>query len=558
MGDHSRVTASVAEATGSFRTMMKAHDLRALRLPLLAWVVVGLVSIFLHGPVPLYSTRSLAVAWEMWDRGSWLVPLFNGAPYSHKTPLLPWLIHAGWWVTGVSDVWPRVLMVLLGGLLVAQAGVLARRLYPGRMQLPGYTAWAMAGFWYFFLFDLQVMYELPLAVAVMAGLIALCRRDGDAWRPWWPGVALAVGVGLLAKGPVALLHLGVPLLAARWWHPAARADGRRFAASAALAVLGGIVLFALWLLPALTLGDPEYRQALLVTQTAGRIKDSFDHAEPWWWYAPTLLVLMAPWWWQAWWWRQVPALWRDAGNRFAWAWVLGVVLVFSLISGKQPYYLLPDFAGFALLLALAAERRPRLGVVPGVVVVVLAAVLLAFPLYAGRITSPFPATLGWSFPLAGAAMLGTGVAMLRWRRLPMQAGGVLLAIALLHAGATPLVRAQFDLTPMARLLGEEQRAGRRVAFLGEYQLQFHFAGRLRDPLEVVDEAAARTWATTHPHALIVVNWRNEWREPGAQPLLQQPFRKRWVQVWRAGDWRALPAQQIPLGPPPGHLHHQPR
>ena len=96
--------------------MMKTPDLRDLRLPLLAWGVVALVSIFLHGPVPLYSTRSLAVAWEMWDRGSWLVPLFNGAPYSHKTPLLPWLIHAGWLVTGVSDVWPRVLMVLLGGL----------------------------------------------------------------------------------------------------------------------------------------------------------------------------------------------------------------------------------------------------------------------------------------------------------------------------------------------------------------------------------------------------------------------------------------------------------
>ena len=537
---------------------MKTPDLRDLRAPLLAWAAVALVSIFLHGPVPLYSTRSLAVAWEMWDRGSWLVPLFNGAPYSHKTPLLPWLIHAGWMLTGVSDVWPRVLMVLLGGIVIAQAGLLARRLYPGRALLPAYTAWAMTGFWYFFLFDLQVMYELPLAVAVLGGMLALCRRDGDAWRPWWPGVALAIGFGLLAKGPVALLHLGVPLLAARWWHPVARADGKRFAASAALAALAGIALFALWLGPAVLLGDPEYREALLVTQTAGRIKDSFDHAEPWWWYAPMLLVLMAPWWWQAWWWRQVPTLWRDPGNRFAWIWLVGLVLAFSAISGKNPYYLLPDFAAFALLLAVGAERRPRLGVAPAVMVLVFAAVLLAFPLYAGRIHSPFPAQLAWSLPLAGAAMLLVGVAMLRWRSLPMLAGGVLLATALLHAGATPLVREQFDFTPTARLLGEAQRAGTRVAFLGEYQLQFHFAGRLREPLEVVDEAAARTWAEQHPQDLIVVNWRNEWREPGTQPLLQQRFRTRWIQVWRAGDWRGLPAQQIPLDPVSGQLRYQPR
>lgn len=101
-------------------------DLRILRAPLLAWAVVALLSIFLHGPLPLYSTRTLAVAWEMWDRGSWLVPLFNGAPYSHKTPLLPWLLHAGWALGGVNDVWPRLLMVLLGTLVIAQSGQIGR------------------------------------------------------------------------------------------------------------------------------------------------------------------------------------------------------------------------------------------------------------------------------------------------------------------------------------------------------------------------------------------------------------------------------------------------
>ena len=183
--------------------MTRLQDLRALRIPLLAWAAVTLVSIFLHGPVPLYSTRTLAVAWEMWDRGSWMVPLFNGAPYSHKTPLVPWLIHAGWLLFGVNDVWPRVLQVLLGTLVIAQTGLLAQRLYPLRPQVPVLAAWAMAGMWFYFMFSLQVMYELPLTVAVLGGLLALCRRRGEAWSPWWTGFALAVGLGLLAKGPVA-------------------------------------------------------------------------------------------------------------------------------------------------------------------------------------------------------------------------------------------------------------------------------------------------------------------------------------------------------------------
>ncbi|MBK6333832.1 MAG: glycosyltransferase family 39 protein [Thermomonas sp.] len=540
------------------RQMTATTGLRVLRAPLLAWAAVALVSIFLHGPLPLYSTRSLAVAWEMWDAGSWLVPLFNGEPYSHKTPLLPWLIHLGWLLGGVNDLWPRVLVVLLGTLAIAQTGLLAGRLYPRRPALPALAAWAMAGFWYFFLFSLQVMYELPLMVAVLGGLLALCRRDGAGWNPWWPGVALAVGFGLLAKGPVVLLHLGVPLLAARWWHPAAQRDGARFAKRALLAVLAGIGVFALWLLPALTLGDPEYRQALLVTQTAGRIRDSFDHAEPWWWYLPLLLVLMAPWWWSRWGWAPVPVLWRDAGNRFAWIWVIGVVLAFSAISGKNPYYLLPEFAGFAILLALAADTRPRLGIAAGVGVLLLAALLLGARVLAGHVERPFPEALLDSLPLAGGVLAVVGIGLLRWRSLPVQAGGVLLATALLHAALTPLIKAQYDMTATAQALGQAQRAGTRIAFLGEYQLQFHFAGRLRAPIEVVDEAGARAWATQHPRDLIVVNAREDWRAPGPHPVIQQRFRSRWVQVWRASDWRALPAQQLPLQAAARQLRSQPR
>lgn len=535
-----------------------AFELRDLRAPLLAWAAAALLSVYLHGPMPLYSTRSLAVAWEMWDRGSWLVPLFNGEPYSHKTPLLPWLIHAGWLVGGVGDGWPRLLMVLLGSVAIAQVGMLARRLYPQRADVPALAAWAMAGFWYYFLFALQVMYELPLAVAVLGGLLALCRRQGGAWTPWWPGLALAVGFGLLAKGPVALLHLGIPLLAARWWHPGAREDGAAFARKAGLSVLAGIAMFALWLVPAVALGDPEYRRALLVTQTAGRVRDSFDHAEPWWWYAPMLLALMAPWWWSRWWWSQVPMLWRDAGNRFAWIWLLGVVLAFSAISGKNPYYLLPAFPAFAILLALAADARQRLGIINPLAVLALATLLLTMPLLAGHIRQPFPKALLTSLPLAGAALVMVAIALWRWRSLPAQAAGLLLAMALLHAAFTPLIKAQFDFTPTAKLLGEAQRAGTRLAFLGEYQLQFHFAGRLHDPVEVVDAAGARVWAQRHPQDLIVVNALDAWRHPGVQPVAQQRWRTRWIQVWRAGEWRTLPAQQLPLQAGAGELRYQPR
>ena len=76
------------------------------------WLIAALIAIFQTGFMPLYSTRTLGVAWEMWNSGQFLVPMANGVPYSHKVPLLFWLIHAGWFVGGVGDVWPRVLEVL--------------------------------------------------------------------------------------------------------------------------------------------------------------------------------------------------------------------------------------------------------------------------------------------------------------------------------------------------------------------------------------------------------------------------------------------------------------
>ena len=79
---------------------------------------MALLAIFSHGPMPMFSTRTLAVAWEMWAHGHWLVPHINGDPYSEKVPLLFWMIHAGWAVFGVNDVWPRILEVNINGSYV--------------------------------------------------------------------------------------------------------------------------------------------------------------------------------------------------------------------------------------------------------------------------------------------------------------------------------------------------------------------------------------------------------------------------------------------------------
>ncbi|MBU1664609.1 MAG: glycosyltransferase family 39 protein, partial [Gammaproteobacteria bacterium] len=80
----------------------------------LFWLtLLVLVSFASRSYIPIHETRYLAAAWEMWLRGDFLVPYMNGETYSHKPPLLFWLIHAGWLITGVNDWWPRLITPLL-------------------------------------------------------------------------------------------------------------------------------------------------------------------------------------------------------------------------------------------------------------------------------------------------------------------------------------------------------------------------------------------------------------------------------------------------------------
>ena len=69
-------------------------------------MLFAIACIWLRPLWPVDETRYASVAWEMWLRGDFLVPHINGEPYSHKPPLLFWLIQAGWALFGVNDWWP--------------------------------------------------------------------------------------------------------------------------------------------------------------------------------------------------------------------------------------------------------------------------------------------------------------------------------------------------------------------------------------------------------------------------------------------------------------------
>ena len=544
----------------------RTEHLRALWPWLPLWVAAALLAIFSHGPMPLYSTRTLAVAWEMWTHGHWLVPYNNGAPYSEKAPLLFWMIHAGWFAFGVNDVWPRVLEVVIGGSQLVLLAALARRLFPDRPWVGRAAPWMLLALSYAFLFGLQVMYDVLLAVWALAALLCLTREPSRDEPRWWL-FGICLGLGLLTKGPVMALHVVFPWLLGPLWNDWANQHRARWYGRGLLAFLLGFAMLLAWALPAGFSGGEAYRQRLFFTQTAGRVVHAFDHARPVWWYVLALPLLMFPFsgWPRAW--VALASLRRPlgAGVRFALCWVVPVFITFSLISGKQLYYPLPEFAGAVLLLAgaiaLLRERRPELahngwlgtwplavgGIAFGVFLFVLPWLVAS-----GRLHGEwFDTTAAYSRFFAVVFLLLGALLLLRGRgEMRRLAFAGLLGTLAINTLFTLTLWPRYDLTPATRLLGAADAQGRAIGFTGVYEGQFHFAGRLEHPItELHGDKEIEAFARAHPDGVVVTHPGQLDAAALRYPLLVQPFRSSWVVVWPATALADLRAGLRPPEPP---------
>ncbi|MBK8525229.1 MAG: glycosyltransferase family 39 protein [Betaproteobacteria bacterium] len=478
------------------------------------------VAIFARPMTPIDETRYISVAWEMWLRGDWLVPYKNGAPYSHKPPLMMWLYQIGWAIFGVSEWWPRLVSPLFSasGLFLTMG--LAHRLWPKHAGLGGRAVLILASSLLWIFFSTSAMFDVMLACFTLLGLHGiLTAAEGRALKGF-ALLGLAIGLGVLAKGPVILLHTLPVAVLAPWWNPGLA--WKRWAAGVVGAVLLGAAIALAWAIPAGFAGGEEYQRAIFWGQTADRMVQSFAHKRPLWWYLPLLPIMFFPW--LVW-----PGLWRayrdlarqglDRGARFCLAWMLPVCVAFSLISGKQMHYLIPIFPAFALLSAraLASSVRGSLWL-PAFLAVLVGAGLYALAL--GRVTLPKNSLA--ELPLFWPALVLIAVMPALWywarrstRLLPvLTVVGVIFA-ALLQLSLTSAFHADYDVRPFAGAIRQAQEAGRVVANGDFYHDQFHFAGRLRQPLVAFeDDKKMAGWLTAHPDALAVLYLKNDKRLQG--------------------------------------------
>jgi 4-amino-4-deoxy-L-arabinose transferase-like glycosyltransferase len=486
------------------------------------------------------------------------------------------------------------------------------------------------------------MYEVLLVVWVLAALLCLTPTARSASPRWWL-FGLMVGAGLLTKGPVMAVHVLFPLLLGPLWNDWARQNKARWYGFGLLGLLIGFAILLAWAIPAGEAGGEAYRQRLFFTQTAGRVVDSKaadlqNHARPAWYYLVFLPVILFP---LSGWLRGIVAVpttlfrrpWRpgtgaalitagialllllataltnvpawvgnllvvlvvlpmfvalmrqplEPGLRFLVAWLLPTLLTFSLITGKQLYYVLPELAGATMLVAAAvADLRERhvglashyaLGTWPlSLGAFVLAILLFAMPSvvptrFPDNIwlvgMAPYARFFGVIFIVLGALLLLRGRGEMR--RLAF--AGLIGTVAL-NALFTVGLWYRYDLTPASLFLAQADAAGRPIGNLGvSYNGQYHFAGRLMHPIArikvapgmpaqvdeddddvVHDGDSLDDFAGHHPDGFIVSYAKHPPANAFRYARLIQPSRTGWLMIWEAPTLDALQDGRLPPEP----------
>ncbi|MCB8837701.1 glycosyltransferase family 39 protein [Aurantimonas sp. VKM B-3413] len=425
-------------------------------------------------------TRYLTVAWEMLVRGDFVLPTVNFAPYHHKPPLLFWLIDIGWALFGVSRIPALVTVIAISASVMLLTRRLAREIFPDEARIARIACWLTLGNAVFAIYCGLILFDLLLTATVTAAMIALLIHLRAPARRWPLLAGLAIGLGVLAKGPVVLIFVLWPVATYPLWRAEHHVPSPRALWKATgIALLAALLPVAAWVVPVLVETHGEFARQLIWDQTAGRISGhlSNSHRRPVWFYLPLLLVFALPWLFSPYVWaphraslrRPVAAVreaWRQRpAIRFLLLWVLPVVLTFSLIAGKQPHYLVP--------------------LLPAVVIL--------------------------------------GAYLTRTLRLRLIALGATLTLGVLLAGQAATssgILGSFDLAPLA---DDVARADGPVAFVGDYQGEFGFLARLARPIAVVDLDEAADWLAAHPEGMLVTNELDEEQSLPGHTILRAPF-----------------------------------
>lgn len=350
----------------------------SVRTSYVGWLLLLVIGSRLPGMwlLPLADTsepRYAEIARVMAESGDWITPWFEpGLPFWGKPPLAFWSEALAFRLFGVSDFAARLPSWLAALATLWLVFRLARGWYGTHVAMRTVLIHSSLALAYVASGAVLTDPFLVLGTTWVMTALALVRQESH-WY-WRYGFFLGLVLGLLAKGPLVLVLVGLSLLP--WL---LQADGR--AGLRALPWWRGVPLILVLTLPwyiAAEVKTPGFLHYFLVGEhflrfvDAGWAGDLYGSAHqrmrgtiwlywllatfPWGLVALWLLLRRAQ---AAGWWRGLVSMRQDGRLVFLLGWSLATPVFFTAAGNILWTYLLPALPAFSVLLARALERSAQ-------------------------------------------------------------------------------------------------------------------------------------------------------------------------------------------------------
>ncbi|MDQ7015688.1 MAG: glycosyltransferase family 39 protein [Gammaproteobacteria bacterium] len=202
---------------------MNRQPLSTRHILLIVFALIVLLRLITMGLYPLMDTteaRYAEMARKMVETGNWITPQFDyGVPFWGKPPLSIWLTASSFSLFGINEFTARLAHLLPAGLVLWLTYQLARHRQTNNSALLGITL--LSGSLLFFGIAAGVMTESALLFSTTLAMLAFWRAMDESRAPnknWGYLFFAALGIGMLAKGPVAVVLILMPIGLWVLWH----------------------------------------------------------------------------------------------------------------------------------------------------------------------------------------------------------------------------------------------------------------------------------------------------------------------------------------------------
>ncbi|WP_048664719.1 ArnT family glycosyltransferase [Vibrio crassostreae] len=346
-------------------------------------LVLRLLSLATYPLMDTTEARYGEMARLMVETGNWLTPQFDyGIPFWGKPPLFTWMSAAGIELFGLSEFAVRAPHWLAGVATILLTAYMAKR--TGQSALVAAVVLATCGI--FSIAAGAVMTDIALTLAMTIAMLGfyLCWLGGEAGkgegsaktnRSWGYVGFIGLALGLLAKGPVAIVIMGIAvfpwLVLQHGFFGAFKALWQRFPLLSGLGVMLAIALPWYIMAEMATPGFIDYFivgehfKRFVVSGWEGDLYGSahdqargmiwvfwIQAAAPWSIVLPILAFVRR---------KKIAEINTENSGLFSFlvCWLISPLILFTMAGNILPAYVLPGIPALGLLIAILVVEKDK-------------------------------------------------------------------------------------------------------------------------------------------------------------------------------------------------------